>query len=213
MKIIKIDQENPSENILKQAADKLRTDGVIIHPTETVYGLACLYSSEEAIKKCLAIKGRSKSQPFSLMVNSVEKMLEISGVNSFWLESVLKKLFPAPITVLIRREKKISPNFWNQFPYLGFRFPDHQLSLKLMSFVNSPIITTSANFTGQPPPSDVEEISEKVKEAVDIILDGGKTNLKIASTIIQINLNKKEFKILRKGAVSENFITKCFVKS
>ncbi len=94
MKIIKVNQNRPDLRVIERATRELRKENIIIHPTETVYGFAALYSSEKALTRVAEIKLRDREQPFSIMVSEVNNMLEITGQKSKRLEKILKSLFP-----------------------------------------------------------------------------------------------------------------------
>ncbi len=200
MKIFQINQRIPDRKILGQAAAVLNEEKILLHPTETVYGLAGIYSSEKAIKGILEIKRRSPDHPFSIMVNSVEQIIQISGVRKEGIAKFLENIFPAAITVLLRRKRSLHFSYWNQFPLIGFRYPDHPLSNQLIEKTGKPVVTTSANLTSELPPSEIDDISEQVINKADMVLDGGPTWNKIPSTIIKVE-DDKNIKLIRKGAV------------
>lgn len=211
-KIVRINPDQPDEDVLRRAARILSAGGILIHPTETVYGLAALYSREDALMKTVAIKGRSPAQPFSIMVNSVRQILEISGVGETWVEAFLQELFPAAVTVLIPRLRELSINFWNQFPFLGFRYPQHILSTRLVEVVGEPLITTSANLSGEPPVHRFADLSPVLLKKADLALDGGETAEKIPSTIIKIRVAEKRIEQVREGALDWEKIQNLFAK-
>lgn len=212
MNIVKIDPHNIKPDLLKPAFDLLRGDEVIIHPTETVYGFACRYSSEKAIRKTLRLKQRSQDQPFSIMVNGLNTILKLSGSWESWLMDFLKKILPDAITVLLPRRRELPVNYWNQFPLLGFRYPRHLLSAMLVEGSGEPLITTSANLSGQTPPTRYEEMSPRLGKEVPLIIDGGQTSHKIPSTIIQVDVTERSLRLVREGAVPWQRIEKCFAE-
>ncbi len=213
MKVAKINPENPDPSVLKKAGKLLLHDGIIIHPTETVYGLAGLAFSEPVLRRINRLKEREETQPLSIMVNSIEMILEIIGDQQRWLENFLSEIFPAPVTVLLPRLRKMSIDFWNHFPELGFRYPAHPLSIRLVEFAEQPLVTTSANFSGEPPPTTVSEIVERLKQKVSLVLDGGETLEKVPSTIFRINPERRTIAFVRDGAVTRERIQNSFAKS
>jgi L-threonylcarbamoyladenylate synthase len=208
MNIVRIDQNKPDENIIASAAAYLNQEKVIVHPTETVYGLAGLYDSQKAIEKIVAAKSRAISQPFSIMVDSVKQMVAISGQKSEWLYRLLDKLFPAPLTVLLPRLLQIKPEFWNHFPLLGFRYPDHPLSIHLLRQTIKPIVSTSANISGKGAVTTLSELSTSFLSRFPLVLDGGKTLLKRPSTVIRIDVNKRTASLVRAGAIPWDILEK-----
>ena len=209
MQILKINQDNPESQILALTSHALLNAEVIIHPTETVYGFASVFQNIKAIKKILDIKRRPYNHPMSIMVDNIDQILELSGVtDSDWLKKLLKRLLPAPLTVLLPRRRPLDSDYWDRFPNLGFRYPDHVLSQRLLKMTREPLITTSANFRGEPAPMNFQALSPELKQNVSIILDGGQTKEKISSTIIEINLVSRDLKMIRKGALSMKEIEK-----
>ncbi len=201
MNVIRIDQNNPDPGIIASAVKYLLDEEVIVHPTETVYGLAGLFCSRKAIEKIIEAKSRSASQPFSIMVNDTREMLSISGQKADWLQRMLERIFPAPVTVLLPRLRKIKPDFWNQFPLLGFRYPNHPLSNRLLDGTGRPIVSTSANLSGQPAVNIPDDLPSSFLSAFPLVLDGGETPEKKPSTIIRIDVKKKTAQLIRSGAV------------
>ena len=202
MKIIPINQEKVDQQILLTAVEFLRVDSLIIHPTDTVYGIAGRYNGERVLHQISIIKTRREDQPFSIMVESVEQMLELSGQKSDWLRRLLSGIFPNPLTVLITRQKNLGIRYWDQFPLIGFRYPEHLWSHSLIKHTGIPLITTSANLGGNPPASTVGELSPELMSQVSLVLDGGITRYQLPSTIIKINEKNKNVELIRAGAMS-----------
>lgn len=201
MIILSIDQTKIDHEILSTAIEFLSKEEVIIHPTETVYGIAGRYNSERALLKINAIKSRQEVQPFSIMVDAVDQMLDLSGQESHWLHQLLIRLFPNPLTVLLPCRKNLGIKYWDQFPLIGFRCPDHLWSRALLQHNGIPLITTSANFSGNPPAGTITEISSDLLAEVALVLDGGVTRYQLPSTIIKIDEKKRKVELIRSGAM------------
>lgn len=189
-----------SDRRLNEAAGVLKEGGVIIHPTETVYGIAAIWNNEKAIKKVADLKQRNFHKPFSIMVSSLEWIFKLSGWKSEQLKSLLQRIFPSPLTLLLPRKSGLPIPFWNQFDNIGFRFPDHPLSLKLIDLVGEPLITTSANIANQPSPKSASEVHECLVKGANLFLDGGDCPLKIPSTVLTFDPRSLEINVMRQGA-------------
>ena len=214
MKIYKINQLNPEEQLIQLAARVLSEGSVILHPTETVYGLAGIYNNSKVIRKINDLKKRPEDQPFSIMVNALEDMFRISGNISLpWLKNFLTRFLPGPLTVLLPRKKNLDPMFWNQFPDIGFRYPGHPISLDLVKSAGTPLITTSANISGEPSPSQMKEIPDQLLKQIPLILDGGSTEQGQPSSIIRINTETRIIEFIREGCIPiielENAFKEC----
>lgn len=212
MSILKINPSNPEPELIKKAAEILLREKAIIHPTETVYGIAALATSEKAIHQVLEIKGRELKHPFSIMVTDIREMLDWTGLSESWLEKWLQRVFPAPLTVLLPRKKELPNPYWNQFPLLGFRLPDHVLSQRLLQAVGSPIITTSANLTGDPPANSFKELSPELLKKIPLVLDGGETLTQQPSTIIKVELETRKLELVRPGSLDVTSLSNGFEK-
>lgn len=202
MKSIPINLESIDDDKLEKAVEVLKEGGVIIHPTETVYGLAAIWNDENAIKRVAQLKKRSLEKPFSILVNKIEQIFSISGWKSNKLKNLLEDVFPAPITVLLPRKLDLPISFWNQFVAIGFRFPDFPLCQRLVSMVGEPLITTSANVADQPPPKSTLDISKSLANEIDLVLDGGESPIQIPSTVLRFNPENLDMELIREGSYS-----------
>lgn len=202
MNYLKINAKNPEPEKLQEAVRYLRNSGIVAHGTETVYGLAAQWNNWEAIQKLSHIKCRSLRQPYSIMAGVVDDILDLSGWDSPPLRKLLKQIFPGPITLLLPRKRHFELGYWNQFQDIGFRLPDHRFSRELVGAAGFPLITTSANLSGEPSPAYAQEISEEVANSVELVIDSGVCPFKVPSTIISVDIGKRDFKVIRSGAFS-----------
>lgn len=192
MKVISI-TKNPSEaaEMMRAAIEKGK---IVIYPTDTVYGIGCNALNKKLVDKIYKIKNRSRNNPLSVMVQNlsiIKKYCEISKAE----EKEMKKYLPGPYTLLIRRKKGKSIPV-SKTPRLGIRIPDDPFILEVMKSLEIPIVTTSANISGEPAPKNVQEINPKVAKEVYLIFDGGETKTGKPSTIIDLPTKKiiREFK-------------------
>jgi L-threonylcarbamoyladenylate synthase len=210
MNRLKINPEQPETELLQKAAGFLKNGGVIAHATETVYGLAVCWNNWPAIQKVSQIKRRLPAQAYSIMVDITEDIMELIGWDSPQLRNLLESVFPGPITLLLTRRRRFELDYWNQFEEIGFRLPDHRLSRELVNLSGGPLITTSANLSGEKPPASAEEISQEISAKIDLILDSGVCPFQFPSTVIQVNLSNREYRILRSGAFSIDRFSEIF---
>ncbi len=192
MKVISI-TKNPSEaaEMMRAAIEKGK---IVIYPTDTVYGIGCNALDKKLVDRIYKIKNRSRNNPLSVMVQNlsiIKKYCEISKAE----EKEMKKYLPGPYTLLIRRKKGKSIPV-SKTPRLGIRIPDNSFILEVMKSLEIPIVTTSANISGEPAPKNVHEINPKVAKEAYLIFDGGETKTGKPSTIIDLPTKKiiREFK-------------------
>jgi L-threonylcarbamoyladenylate synthase len=185
---------------IARAVNVLNKDGVVIYPTETVYGLGGNAFSLNAVRKVFMIKKRSAQEPLSLAVSSFEMLEEIAYVDEI-ARDFIAKFLPGPITILLLK-KPIVPDFVTSGSnVIGIRFPDHKIALELISAFGKPITSTSANISGEPAPRSAEEVKVKA----DFLIDGGKCYYGVASTIVDL-INKKIVRVGPKFKEVQNFL-------
>jgi len=187
----------------------------IIYPTDTVYGLAVSIEREEYLKKIYFIKERDFNMPLIALVDNFDKIEKIAKVTLFnknIIERLTKKFWPGALTIVLEKKDNISDIMSAGKNTIGIRMPNHKLALDIIQSIGGILPTTSANISGEPSPSSYEELSEKIKNKVDIIVNGGAAPIAIPSTIIEIS-RENNIKILRKGSISMEDIEKALGKN
>lgn len=168
--------------------------GVIVYPTETVYGLGANALDEQAVMRVFQIKKRPLSQPIFLAVSNFEMLKKVADIGREDM-AILEQLFPGPVSVLVKKKSIVPDILTAGSPIVGIRYPDHETALRIIDLAG-PITSTSANRTGSPPPISAETVSPEIKDRVDAVVDGGKCKFGQPSTLL--DLQKKE--IVRPGA-------------
>jgi L-threonylcarbamoyladenylate synthase len=189
MKIIKLEEE--WDLAFETAKKVLRSDGLLIYPTDTLYGIGGNALKKEVVDRIRRIKGREGEKPMSVAVGGLSMLLSFFYLNEEELGYITRYL-PGPYTFLLRAKKPMPVSNG----LVGVRVPAHFFVMKMINEVGFPIVSTSANFSGEPAPSSVEEIKKEFLEKADLVVDGGPTKYKEGSTVVDL-VNKK---ILRKGA-------------
>ncbi len=186
---------------LKEAVEILNKDGIIAYPTETFYGIGCSAYNEESIKKIFEIKERALSLPLPLIVRDFEQVLDIASIDEEvlpYIKEITSKFWPQPLSILLKAKEHISPIITANTGTIVVRQSPHEVPAFLTKTLNAPLISTSANKSGEAPARIASEFNKKLQ--IDALLDfGSEPRGGLASTIIEILPNKK-IKILRKGA-------------
>ena len=189
-------------NLLQQAIETLSTPGgVVLVPTETVYGLVCDWEDDIARKRIYELKGRNENKPLAMFAASAD-MAEKFGVKlNEDARLLLEKFAPGPITV-------IAPG-GGKYPTIGVRIPDHEFIRQLLEKYNRPLASTSANASGRPnvltPAAAVAELYGNV----DLIVDGGTLPCNAAASTV-ITACEKPCRILRQGPITQSDIEAVF---
>jgi L-threonylcarbamoyladenylate synthase len=184
-------------NVMK-ASQIVRQGGLVVYPTETVYGLGCDPLNVKAVKRILEAKG-NRNKPLPIMITSI---VDAEKVALFSLngKKLAAKFWPGPLTLVFPKKQSLSDVVTLGFDSVGLRIPDNNVALQLIRLSRGLLIGSSANRTGEEPPRSIQEISEELKELVDVILDGGPTIQGLPSTVVDLTQNKP--RILRKGPIS-----------
>jgi len=174
---------------LKKAAEILKNGGVVIFPTDTVYGIGCLYDDNDALERIYKIKNRPKGQPFPYLVSKTSQVEKLAIVTPL-SRKLMDQHWPGGLTIVLN--SKIASE------RIGFRMPNSSLINLLISSVGKPIIGTSANFHTQPSVATSRQLDPKLRQLVDFVVEG-KSKMGIESTVIDTTVSPP--KILRQGAV------------
>jgi tRNA threonylcarbamoyl adenosine modification protein (Sua5/YciO/YrdC/YwlC family) len=196
-KIVKIDPQDIKENYIKEGAKILSSGGLVIIPTETVYGIAANMENKEAVGRLYQIKERPKDKPFSLHIaekKSVEDFAQDIPTSAYKL---MDKFWPGPLTVILKAKYK-------DLDTIGIRMPDNEIALRLIAYARVPVICPSANISGKPAPTNFEEAIKDLNGRVDFAIDAGETKLGLESSIVDLTV--EPLRILREGAIKKEDI-------
>ena len=193
-------------NKLKEAAQIMKSGGIVIFPTETVYGIGTNGLNEQAIKKLYDIKGRNINNPLNLLISSIEMAESITQDISPLEYKLMKNFFPGPLTIILKRKSIVPDIVTSGLDTVGIRMPNNRIAKLLVEFSNTPIAAPSANISGKPSSTNLDYILGDFSSKVDCIIDGGNSNIGIESTIIKVIDNIPH--ILRPGFITPEQIIK-----
>lgn len=204
MRVINLDlsEKVKFDIAIKEAVDCLCGGGVIIYPTDTVYGLGCDAMNVGAIDKIFRIKKRNNKKPLSVMVRNIEELKKHVFLDER-AKKIIENILPGPFTVILPGVKKLPPEITGSSSNIGVRIPDHPVTRKISEDFENPIVSTSVNFADEEPMNDPFKIVDLFKEEKyqpDLILDFGK--LKNAKPSTVINLIRRSPQISRSGMMS-----------
>jgi L-threonylcarbamoyladenylate synthase len=175
--LLKMDDIDTAVRVLKKK-------GIIIYPTETLYGLGCDISSEKAVNKLKGLKGRDFDKPISILVKKewIKDYAQVSGKAQEYIDNYL----PGALTLVLKKTKKV-PTWITNTNYVGIRVSMDETANELLESFGKPITSTSANKSGAHEPTRFVDVSEDIVKWCDYSLNKGKTELAGASTVIKIN--------------------------
>lgn len=191
-------------NTLKEAVTLLKQGGIVAHPTDTCFGLAGDLMNPDVLRKIQAIKGREGGKAMSIMISVPEQLkmkryVRLDEFSSF----ITLKLFPGAVTILLPKGPSIPSHYFPDTPMVGLRVPLHDLTQDLLRAFGGPLITTSANRSGEPlcfTHGEAEAAFRKQAHQPDLILEGTVNSRKSASTVLSVE--KDHVRILRPGPIT-----------
>lgn len=193
--------KNNSEVIQKTIA-VLQQGGLVIFPSDTVYGLLVDATNEKAVEKLIKFKNRPPGKAISVFVGNMERMEETVDISA-QQKQLLQQMVPGPFTIILPSKKMVCSSLESEKSTLGVRLPSYEIVNELINAFGKPVTATSANLGGRPPHYSIEsllnEIPESKKELIDLIVDAGKLPRNKPSTIV--DLTQPEVKILRHGDI------------
>lgn len=193
---LKINPQNPQLRLVRQVVDCLKQGGVIIYPTDTTYGIGCDIFNPKGVKKIYQIKQRDARKPFSFICKDLTEVANYAQVSNFSFR-ILKRYLPGPYTFVLDATKAVPDSLTTRQKTVGIRIPNNFISQLIVSELGHPLITTSANFSGEDVIQSPETIDSHLERMVDMVVDGG-VSLGRESSIVSLLDDRIE--ILRQGA-------------
>ena len=198
MRVEAVDPLHPDATLLRDAAGVLKADGLVVFPTETVYGLGARPDHEEAMARLFACKGRPSDKAVTWLVADVAEIPCAGSEDGDRVARLAARFWPGPLTVVVDAGAGTQ----------GYRIPDHPVALGLVRALGAPLAATSANRSGRPPARSGEQAARDLGDAVDLVLDGGPVTAGgiggVASAVIRLRAHG--FDLLREGSIDEQEI-------
>lgn len=203
--VISVDNSMDNEKTYTQAVDILRDEGIVAFPTETVYGLGALATSEKAVRKIFEAKGRPSDNPLIVHIGTQEEVARYAAAITEAAERLMDTFWPGPLTLIFQqRMGRIAPSVTPGVGTVGIRMPDHPVALDLLRQLNAPLAAPSANRSGKPSPTEAQHVKKDLDGRIPLILDGGRTGVGLESTVIDMTTEPPT--ILRPGGVTREMI-------
>ncbi len=199
-------KQNRNYEELKAPAEAIKQGKLVLFPTETVYGIGADALNETAVKKIYVAKGRASDNPLIAHISNIE-MLEKLVENVGEIEKkLIEKFWPGPLTIVFKKRKIVPDIITGGLDTVAIRMPSNIIARKLIDYSNCPIAAPSANISGKPSGTLVEDIIEELDGKVEYIIDSGKVEIGVESTVIRVVDNVVH--ILRPGKITKEDIEK-----
>jgi len=183
---------------VKEAARTVRSGGLIIYPTDTVYGLGCDPFNVRAVRRVFEVKGREAKRPLPVLASSLEEILRIAVLDEEALR-LARSFWPGPLTLVVPRKPVLPDVVTCGLPSVGVRVPRHEFALEVIRACGGLLVGTSANRSGRPAPRTAQEAISELGDRVDLVIDAGPAPLGMPSTVL--DLTGPEPKVIRVGGL------------
>ena len=197
---------------LKEPAKIIKDGGIVVFPTETVYGIGVNGLNKNALKKLYEVKQRPLNKPISLLVNSIEMINQLTKNITKLEYALMKEFFPGPLTIILQKKDIVPDILTANSDTVGIRMPSNKIALELIKYAGVPIATPSANLSGKPTGTNFKDIIKDFDGKADYFIDGKISKTGFASTIIKVTDEVPH--ILRQGPITKeqirNVYNKCY---
>jgi len=191
-KVLKVDPKSPDPRIFEEAARILERGGLVVFPTETVYGIAANLLNRDAVERLKVLKSRDETKQFSIHIGAKSDVEKYAVQILPRAYKVMERFWPGPLTVVLNAPAGRS---------VGLRMPKNEVALRLLGYVDFPVIVPSANLAGRPAPQDAAAALKDLDGRVDMVLDAGPTSLGRESTVL--DARTLPFSVLREGGLKK----------
>jgi tRNA threonylcarbamoyl adenosine modification protein (Sua5/YciO/YrdC/YwlC family) len=200
--IIKVDPRFPEIDKIAHCAKIIRKGGLVIFPTETVYGIAADFNNEEAMARLREVKKRDGSKPFSVLISQKNLISNYSATNRPAVYKLIDAFWPGPLTIVVPAKAEGQT--------IGLRMPDNPVALRLVEESQCPVAAPSANFEGENPPVTAEAALKSLDGLIDCAIDGGPATIGRGSTVVDMTGDAP--RILRDSVIREEDIKQVVAK-
>jgi tRNA threonylcarbamoyl adenosine modification protein (Sua5/YciO/YrdC/YwlC family) len=193
--LLEINPENPQPRMIGRIVEILEKGGVIAYPTDTTYGIGCSILNKRGIERIYITKQRERKKPFSFVCSDLSDIARYAKVSNYQYK-VMKRLLPGPFTFVLSATSTVPDLLVTKQKTVGIRIPDNKICLSIVRQLGHPIITTSANRSGEEPIGDPLIVEKELGKQIDLVVDGG---ILTASVSTVISLIDDVPLVLRKG--------------
>jgi len=198
--ILRISAQSPSADVLRYAAERLLHGEVVAIPTDTVYGLAADPFNLSAVEEIYRVKGRPDERALPILVNSLDQAMLLAREVPRNFLRLAEEFWPGALTLVVDASHRLPLKVTANTGRIALRWPRNEVVGRLIEEFDGPLTGTSANVSGSPACTDVEQVFGQLGDRLQLILDGGPTKSSSPSTILE--LRGDDWKILRAGAIS-----------
>lgn len=194
--ILTINPETPQKRLISRVVECIKQGGIVAYPTDTIYGLGCDIFNRKGIKRIYQIKERVHRKPFSFICADLSDVANYAQVSNFAFK-IMKRYLPGPYTFVLEATRVVPDLLVTKQKTVGIRIPSNPIALAIVRELGHPLVTTSANLSGEEPCYDPSLIEEELGKQINMVVDGGIIKGDASTVISLINDN---IEVLRQGA-------------
>lgn len=200
--ILSINPDNPQPRLISRVVECLKQGGVIAYPTDTTYGIGCDIFNRKGVRQIFQMKQRDARKPFSFICTDLSDVATYAQVSNFAFKT-MKRQLPGPFTFVLEATRIVPDLLITRQKTVGVRIPDNPITMAIVRELGHPLVTTSANLSGEEPSHDPLDIEERFGRMLDMVVDGG-ILLGEPSTVISLIDDRVE--VLRQGSGETSWI-------
>ena len=183
---MRVDLESPDPDIVLEATRVIRGGGIVLYPSDTIYGLGCDPFHAGAVKKIYDLKGRDLSKGVLLLVPTLDWVNRLAGTVSPVAEYLMSRHWPGPLTLLFSPSSGVPSELVGSGKRIGVRYPESRFLQLWMNSLSGPIVSTSANLSGSSVPQDLRNLRRLFSSRVDLFLEAGEPEASLPSTVVDM---------------------------
>jgi tRNA threonylcarbamoyl adenosine modification protein (Sua5/YciO/YrdC/YwlC family) len=184
--ILQINPDNPQQRLITRVVESLREGGVIAYPTDTTYGIGCSIENKRGIERIYLLKQREKKKPFSFICADLSEVARYARVSNYAFR-ILKRFLPGPYTFVLEATSIVPDLLLTRQKTVGIRIPDNRICSAIVKELGRPIITTSANRSGDEPIGDPYMVEQELGNELNMVIDGGFLSADVSSIVSLID--------------------------
>ena len=199
-------KQNEDLNKIREAAQAIKQGNIVLFPTETVYGIGANALNENAVNKIFQAKGRASDNPLIVHICNIQMLDSLVKEVGQVEQKLMDNFWPGPLTIIFDKKECMPNNVTAGLNTVGIRMPSNSVARKLIKFAGLPIAAPSANISGKPSGTKIEDIIDELDGKVEYILDSGMVDIGVESTVVRVIDNQVH--ILRPGKITVEDIQK-----
>lgn len=198
-RVLRVETARPDQAALDLIAGEVKRGGVIVYPTDTIYGLGCSALERAALERVFQIKGRARGKPLILLIAELGWVHELSSNLPPLFRKLAERFWPGPLTMVLEASPMVLPEITGGTGTVALRLPGSEFARRLVAACGVPLVSTSANISGEENIAEVRRLIELFGERVDLIVDAGDLESPVESTVVSLARGRLE--LLREGKI------------